>query len=124
MHRGLSLLVAGVIVTGAACAHGSGGAANSGTARPAETVVRLNVTNESTYAFEVYVVGSGISHRLGTVAPGIDRHFVVPRSMIGNGPVEFQAGAARSGQLLLAPGDVVDFVIKSPAFSSTATVRR
>jgi hypothetical protein len=122
MHRGFWLLVAGLIVTGAACAHGRG--ATTGAAAPAETVVRLNVTNQTTFPAEVYVVGSGITHRLGTVSPGMASHFVVPRAMIGNGQLEFQAGAARSGQLLLAPGDVVDFVIRTPAFSSTATVRQ
>jgi hypothetical protein len=124
MHRGFWLLVAGLTMTGAACAHGRGGTTNSGAAEPAETFVRLKVTNETTFPFEVHVFGSGINHRLGTVSPGMVSHFVVPKAMIGNGPVEFQAGAARSGQLLLAPGDEVDFVIKTPAFSSTATVRR
>jgi hypothetical protein len=121
MHRGLCLLLAGLVVTGGACAHRHG---PSTTAGPRAAPVRLNVRNESTFQFDVYVVGSGIEHRMGTVAPGIEGHFVVPRAMIGNGMVEFLAGAARSGQLLLAPGDVVDFVIRSPAFSSTATVRR
>jgi hypothetical protein len=124
MHCGLWLVVAGLIVTGTACAHGGGAAATTRTAASQETAVRLNVTNECTFPFEVYVVGSGVEHRLGIVAPGIEGHFVVPRAMIGNGLVEFLAGAARSGQLLLVPGDAVDFVIRSPAFSSTATVRR
>jgi hypothetical protein len=48
--------------------------------------------------------------------------------MIGNGPLEFvaqsTASSARSGQLLLAQGDIVDFLISVPLFNSTATVHR
>jgi len=124
MRRGSWCLIAGLLVTGFACAHGRGAATGTAAAEPADGVVRLEVTNQSTLPLETYVVGSGIRHRLGTVAPGIAGHFVVPKAMIGNGLVEFLAGAARSGQLLLSPGDVVDFVITVPAFNSTATVRR
>jgi hypothetical protein len=78
---------------------------------------------------EVYVLGSGITHRLGTVYPGMGGHFVVPQNLIGNSSVRFEARPSgdgqpfRSGDLLLAPGTVVDFVIAARLFNSTVTHR-
>jgi hypothetical protein len=128
MRHGSLFLLAGLLVAGMACAHGRGGAANAPQAQSADSIVQLNVTSNYTLPMDVYIVGSGIRRRLGTVSPGITSHFVVPKAMIGNGPVEFTAGGAdstaRSGQLLLGLGDIVDFVIANPLFNSRATVRR
>jgi hypothetical protein len=65
---------------------------------------------------------------MGTVHPGVPSHFLLRQSLIINGPVELVAQPVgteppvRSGQLLLAPGDVVDFEIESHLINSTATV--
>ena len=118
MLRGWRVLVPGLLLTGSACAHGGGGAP-----QPADSPVRVEVTNHYSLPMDVYVVGSGINHRMGTVHPGMVGHFVVPQTMIGNGPVEFQAGSFRSGPLLLSPGAIVDFVIAEQLFNSTATIR-
>lgn len=77
---------------------------------------------------EVTAVGSNISHRLGIVHPGMVSEFVLPQAMIGGGTVELFAGTgggkdARSGPLLLTPGAIVDFEIRTPPFNSTAVVR-
>lgn len=78
---------------------------------------------------EVSALGSGINHRLGTVHPGMDGHFVVPQNLIGGSSVRFEArpsGDGRpflSGDILLAPGAVVDFVIGAQLFNSTVTRR-
>jgi hypothetical protein len=78
---------------------------------------------------EVYALGSGINHRLGTVHPGMAGHFVLPPNLIGSSSVRLEArpsGVGRpfqSGELLLSPGAVVDFVIAPQLFSSTVTQR-
>jgi hypothetical protein len=116
-------------LTGFACGHGRRAAADAGTAQPAVSAVHLNVINNNALALEIYAVGSGITYRMGTVSPGIAREFVFPRAMIGNGLLEIQARPSgggeviRSGQLLLSPGQIVDFTIGSNQVSSTATVR-
>jgi hypothetical protein len=85
------------------------------------------VTNHFTAPTEVIAVGSGISHRLGIVHPGMVSEFVLPQAVIGGGTVELfgeVAGSrARSGPLLLLPGAVVDFEIANPLYHSTAVVR-
>ena len=124
MLRGLWVLVPGLLLTGAACAHGSGD-----DVRPDTSPVRVEVTNNYALPMEVSAVGAGTNYRLGLVNPGMVGHFVVPSALIGNGTVEFQAQPTASGQLfrsaalLLAPGAVVDFVIRAQLFNSTATPR-
>lgn len=124
MRRGSWVLILGLLLTSSACAHGGGAA------RPTDSAIRLQVTNHYSLPMEVYVAGSGINHRLGTVLPGMVSWFVLPEATVGNGPVEFQAhptadarALARSGELLLAHGQVVQFVIATPLFNSTATVQ-
>jgi hypothetical protein len=127
MQRESWFLISGLLVTGAACAHHRGGATEPGAMHPA--AVYLNVTNNSSLPMVVYAVGSGISYRLGTVSPGIFSRYTFPASMIGNGPLEVQARPSgggvliRSGQLLLSPGQVVDFKIEDSQVNSTTTVR-
>ena len=77
---------------------------------------------------EVYAAGSGTHYRIGTVQPGLNGRFVVRPGMIVNGAVELVARAdnglvVRSGPVLLAPGDEVDFELGAHAATSTATVR-
>jgi hypothetical protein len=66
---------------------------------------------------------------MGTVLPGLVGHFVLPQAMVGNGGVEFLASPddgnppARSGRLVLVPGNVVDFDIAARPVNSTASVR-
>lgn len=124
MLRGFRVLVPALLLTASACAH-SGGAEPEPTGRP----VSVEVTNRYPLPMEVYAVGSGITHRMGTVDPGMGGHFVLPQNLIGNGSVTFEARPTgsgqpfRSGDLLLAPGAVVDFVIAAQLFNSTVTRR-
>ncbi len=123
MQRRLWVLT-GLLLAVAACAPRQPGEPQPGT-NPAY----VEVTNNYALPVEVYVVGSSIRHRMGTVHPGMTSHFVVPPTLVGGNTVEFQAspgqsgGLARSGGLLLAPGSVVDFVIGAQLFNSTATIR-
>jgi len=112
-------------LAGSGCARGG-----PETPEPAASPVRVEVVNNYALAMEVDVVGAGVSHRLGTVHPGMVGHFVVPPGMIGGSSIEFLAHpsanerqVARSGPLLVNPGRVVEFVITPRLFNSTATIR-
>ena len=125
MHRGSWVLVAALLLGCSACARRGGGAP-----QPAGIPVQVEVTNQYGAPMEVFAVGAGTSHRLGIVDPGMVRRFEVPQTLVGNGPVEFQAHPSastrlvRSGEVLLAPGAFVDFVITAQLFNSSATLRR
>jgi hypothetical protein len=78
---------------------------------------------------EVRASGSGITHRVGTVHPGMEGHFVIPQNLVGSGAVQFEARPSgggqpfRSGEILLAPGTLVQFQIAAQLFNSTVTRR-
>jgi hypothetical protein len=117
--------LATALLTISACSHGGGG----GEVRPTEIPVSVEVNNRHALPMEVFAVGSGITQRLGTVHPGMASHFTVPANLVGNGSVTFEARPTgsgqpfRSGEILLAPGAVVDFTIAPQLFNSTVTRR-
>jgi hypothetical protein len=122
LHR-LRLVVSALLLT--ACAHSTGTdpAPSSGT-------VEVRVSNQNALPMEVLASGSGINHRLGTVHPGMSGSFVIPQNLVGNGSVQFEARASggggqpfRSGQVMLAPGSLIEFQIAAQLFNSTV-VRR
>jgi hypothetical protein len=123
------LLVAGLLLASSACALGAGAAGETAGALTAESAVVLNVTNHYNGPMEIYAVGSGTSYRMGTVYPGLSGRYVVRPGMLGGGLVEFLAQSSnggpqiRSGQLLLARGNIVDFEVATNPGSSTATIR-
>lgn len=123
MLRELRLAVAALLLTASACAH------SGGTAAPTAGSVEVSVTNRNALPMEVYASGSGINHRMGTVHPGMDSHFVIPQNLVGNGSVEFEARPSgggqpfRSGEVLLAPGSLIQFQIAAQLFNSTVTRR-
>ena len=125
MLRAGWILILAVAGANTACTHRRGGVADSAAAAGSVT---LNVSNHYGQPVDVFVTSAGASYRLGTVSPGIDSRFVVRSTMIRNGPVEFVAvhGAdevpVRSGQLVLAPGNVVDFNIADHLSNSTTTI--
>lgn len=125
----MKTLIAGLALTIAACAYGRGTTPGASLAAPAGTPVQLIVTNNSGAPMQVYAVGSGTSWRMGTVLPGLVGQFVLPQAMLGADAVEFLASPGdgnppvRSGRLVLAPGNVVDFEIEAQALNSTARVR-
>jgi len=124
-----SILTAGLLLAASACSYGTGTASDRWRAEEPAGAVQLNVINHSGGPMEIYVVRSGTSYRIGTVLPGLSSHFVVPPAMIVNGPVGFVARSSgrdpvyRSGQFLLAPGNVVDFELATTPVNSVATVR-
>lgn len=124
MLRGLGVLVPVLLLTVSACTRSGGGEV-----RPNTEPVSVEVTNRHALPMEVYAVGSGITHRLGTVHPGLSSHFLLPQNLVGSSSVQLEARPGgvlqpfRSGEILLAPGSVVDFVIGSQIFNSTVTRR-
>jgi hypothetical protein len=122
--RSVRALVPCLLLGAAACAHGG-----ADEPRPNDSPVRVGVTNRHQLAVEIYAYGSGISQRLGTVDPGMDAHFVIPANITKSGAVVLQASPTassqrfRSGQLLLAPGTIVELIVAPQLFSSTATLR-
>jgi hypothetical protein len=128
VRHGSWVLTLLLLLVGSACARGGGGE----TPEPSGSPARVEVTNNYPLALEIFVIGAGTTHRLGSVDPGMVGQFVIPQTMIGGGQLEFQAKPpprspareqARSGPMLVAPGTIVDFVITPRLFNSTATVR-
>jgi hypothetical protein len=121
-HRS-KVLAAGLLVTVWACSP------SAGDVEPDHRRVTVSVTNQHALPMEVYALGAGTNQRLGTVHPGMDGRFFLPQTMIGGGSIRLEARPSgngqpfRSGDLLLAPGSVVDFVIAPQLFSSTVTLR-
>ena len=124
MLRGLRVLILALLPTVSACSHSGGGEV-----RPTEIPVSVEVTNNNALPMEVSAFGSNILHRLGTVNPGLGSHFTIPKNLIGNGSVQLEARPTgggrpfRSGEILLSPGAVVDFIIDQQLFNSTVTRR-
>jgi hypothetical protein len=89
----------------------------------------VEVVNHFALSVEIFVSGGGSVQRLGTVHPGMNGHFTLPRTF-GNGTsVEFRADPGpghtmyRSAQMLIQPGAIVDFEVASVLFNSTAVIR-
>lgn len=117
-------LVPALLLTLSACSRSTPGAP-----APAPGTVEVSVTNQNALPMEVYASGAGINHRMGTVHPGMGAHFTVPQNLVGNSSVLFEARPSgggrpfRSGEILLAPGSLIQFVIASQLFNSTVTRR-
>jgi hypothetical protein len=122
------LLLCGLLLVAAACRRASDEPPLS--SDPVLAPIRIEVQNNHALPIEIFVEGSGIHHRLGTVHPGMSASFQLPATMIGNGSVELLAQSSanrnpnRTGPILLSPGAVVDYVIGQVLFNSTATVRQ
>lgn len=118
------MVVPALLLTLSACSQSGGG-----DVRPSEIPVSVEVTNEHALPMEIAALGAGIAQRLGTVHPGMNAHFRLPNTLIGNGSVQLEARPSgggqpfRSGEVLLAPGAVLDFRIAPQLFNSTVTRR-
>jgi hypothetical protein len=124
--HGLRLLVPALLLATFACAQ-SGPGAEPG---PSEGRAYISVKNQHALPMEVYATtASGMNHRMGTVNPGMNSQFFLPQNLIGSGSVRFEARPSgggqpfRSGDVLLAPGSIVDFTIAPQLFSSTVERR-
>ena len=125
MLRRVGALVPWLLLSAAACAKGTGADAPD----PGKSPARVEVTNRYPLAVEVYAIANNLEQRLGTVHPGMNARFTIPFNLTTSGGVELLVPSPagnqpfRSGELLLAPGSVVDLVVTAQLFSSTATIR-
>jgi hypothetical protein len=124
-HLVPALLLA--LLTG--CAHGGGKGDLNDDIKPTDSPVSVQVVNNHALPMEIYAIGSGITYRVGTVHPGMSGRFGLPQNMVGNGSVVFEARPSgggqpfRSGDILLAPGSIIDFQIGAQLFNSVVTRR-
>jgi hypothetical protein len=122
MRIGSRIVVVVLVALSAACVHGR-------KTVPEREPVVLYVTNNYAMPVDVYASGGGTNYRMGTVLPAVPAHFTLRNSMLGDGPVEFVGFPAdnsytvRSGELLLKPGDAVDWLLTTQLRNSIATVR-
>ena len=123
MPRAGRIMMAGLMVVAAACAHH--GASGGGTdALPVE----VHIINHYALQVDVFAEAGGTSYHMGTVSPGIDSHWVLRPSLLALGPVELVAQPRDSGRpfrtqsLQLSPGDRITLEITSTLFNSTASV--
>jgi hypothetical protein len=78
---------------------------------------------------EIYAAGQGTSYRIGTVLPVQAGKFNLRPGMIGHGPIELiargspRAQPARSGGMMLNPGDIIDFDVSPQMLNSMANIR-
>lgn len=118
-------ILLGALLTTAACFHGNGPAPG----QPGETPIPVVVRSDYALPVDVYVIGRGGTRRLGTVHPGLESTFQIPQAYLSPGGVtELEVRASdgptfRSGDLLLASGDIIDLHVALRLFSSTATIR-
>jgi hypothetical protein len=117
------ILAAGLALVASGCAHRT-----PGEVPPAGAPVRVEVKNNYALPMEVHVLAEGADHRLGTVHPGMSGRFTIPPGLVGNGNIVLEAypgrrtPVARTGALLVSPGDIVTFDIGAEPFNSPATV--
>lgn len=116
--------LSGLSLGAAACSR-TGQAA--GEVAPA-SAVGLHVRNNNFLDMDVYAVSAGLATRLGTVTGNSSRNFVVsptlatPDLRIVATPIGGN-GRASSGQLLVSPGQTIEFTIGANMLNSTAFIR-
>ena len=127
MRNSLWFVTVALILTNAACAHHRGTPAGP---QPARMPVTVNVTNNYETSIDVFAVGAGTSYHIGSVSPGIVRSFELNMNVIGSGgyvhllaQVTGYGPRVQTDDLVLAPGDIVDFVVTTNFLDSRATVR-
>ncbi len=92
--------------------------------------VLVVVTDNYALPMDVFASAAGTTYRLGTVDPGIQRHFVLRSDLLATDQqVTFSAQATGVGPrievdpIYVAHGDVIEFVIATNLIGSRATVR-
>lgn len=130
MHRCLSFALAALVASAAACARHRGAAGDASQMQPDAAPVGVNVINNSQSSMEIYARGSGTMYHLGSVAPGLPRRFELRAAMLAaGGHIQFVAQASGAGprvqtdEIVVSPGDEVDFEITTSLVGSRATVK-
>ena len=123
-HYAAWALIAGTLA-GSACGANQTSKTNTD---EQSAVIRLHVRNDFGSPVTISAVGSGATWNAGKVMPTTTRDFVIPRSLVASGPVEFIAAdefasSTKTGPLMVRGGQIVDFIITRPLSNSTAVVR-
>ena len=93
-----------------------------------ESAVGLHVRNNNFLDMDVYAVSAGLATRLGTVTGNSARNFVLDPSLatpdlrIVAAPIGGN-GRASTGQVLVGPGQTIDFTIGSVLQNSSVYIR-
>ncbi len=120
------LLMAGLLLTGVSCAQRGG---SDDEPQPLQRPVVVHVVNNYRLSMEIYALGSGITHRLGLVYPGVPRDFELVKTLINSGAVDFMAQPSgtgptvRTGEVRFSPGDTLDVMIATNLILSRVLVR-
>jgi hypothetical protein len=127
MHRGSWGLIVGLLVAASTCAHRPVPVTEVGQPLTGDSLVVI-VTNHEGAPAEMFSSAPAGPLRLGLVDPGARAQFVLRYPWLFAGKVDFTArlqngGTIRSGHLLLAAGDVVDFVLEGNTMHPRATIR-
>ena len=107
---------------------GLGQALNTSHAGLTTQVVGLAVTNQNFLDMDVYAVSDGLATRLGTVNGNNTRNFMLNASLatrdlrIVATPIGGN-GRASTGEVLVSPGQTIDFKIGSTLRNSTVSIR-
>jgi hypothetical protein len=96
---------------------------------PQPDVVYLVVKNDNLLDMDVYALSSGLPTRIGTVTGLSTARFALQPTLYGT--IDFRIiatpiggnGRASSGQLIVQPGQTIDFTIGSSLRQSFASVR-
>lgn len=126
-------LAIGALSCATISAFGVGAASCSRTGEAAGEVapssaVGLHVRNNNFLDMDVYAVSAGLATRLGTVTGNGSRNFVLDGSLatpdlrIVATPIGGN-GRASTGQVLVSPGQTIDFTIGSILRNSTVMIR-
>lgn len=124
---GLTLAVA-LVTVGCARSSATAGARNAATAAPRAAM--LIVENDNLTDVDVFIErGRDTLRRVGTVTGESAEWFTIDEELFPTGTLRLLArpiggaGAARSGPVLVSPGQKVTFRIERDLAASTATVR-
>ena len=122
MRRDWRFLAAGLLVAGAACAHGRTTATGAAAPLPPDTVT-VNVTNHLQFSVELHAVSRAHDIRIGIVDPGSTGHFVLREPWLFGPAVEIVTGGLRSGYMVLYPGDILDWDLQGTLIHTRAILR-
>ena len=123
-------IIIGLVIASAAVSTGTACSRNreaAGDLAPA-TAIGLTVENQNFLDMDVYAVSDGLATRVGTVTGNSKRSFMLHPSMatrdlrIVATPIGGN-GRASSGDVIVSPGQTIDFRIGSLLRNSTVVIR-
>ena len=114
MHGRMWFLVAGLLLTGSACAHRTPAVSGASEPQVADSVT-VHIANHLADQIVVFARTGPHIYRMGYIDPGSERLFVLRFGWLFGRGAEFVAyptyGEIQSGYLTLTSGDIVDWVI-------------